>query len=210
MRVIAVNGSPRKNGNTETVLAEMAKELKAEGIETEIIQVGDRAIRGCISCGHCMKEDNGCVFDDDCVNEVSRKIACADGLILGAPTYYAAIPGTMKCFLDRLFYSGGDFLQYKVAAVTAVTRRAGAVPTVSQMKNFLDLAGAITPPSQYWEIVYGMRKGEVLLDAEGMQTVRLNARAMAWLMKVVADGRQNHPLPKREERAITNFIRPGD
>lgn len=206
MKVIAINGSPRKEGNTETVLRAMARELEAEGIETEIIQVGDKAIRGCISCGHCMKEDNACVFEDDCVNEVSRKIGWSDGLILGAPTYYSAIPGTMKSFLDRLFYSSNGFLKYKVATVAAVTRRAGAVLTANQMKNFLDLAEAITPPSQYWEVIYGLSPGEAAQDAEGMQTARKNARAMAWLMKVVADGKKNYPLPPDELRAFTNFI----
>lgn len=207
MKVIAINGSPRKEGNTETVLRSMAKELEAEGIGTEIIQVGDKAIRGCIACGYCMKEDNACVFEDDCVNEVSRKIDLADGLILGAPTYYSAIPGTMKSFMDRLFYSSNGFLKYKVATVAAVTRRAGAVLTANQMKNFLDLAEAITPPSQYWEVVYGLIPGEAVQDAEGMQTARKNARAMAWLMKVVADGKKNYPLPPDEQRAFTHFIR---
>lgn len=207
MKVIAINGSPRQGGNTETVLAEMARELKAAGIETELIQVGDKPIRGCISCGHCWTEGNQCVFEDDCVNEVSRKIDAADGLILGAPTYYSAIPGTMKCFLDRLFFPSGDILKFKVATVAAVTRRAGAVHAANQMKNFLDLAKAITPPSQYWEVVYGQQPGEALQDGEGLQTVRLNARAMAWLMRVVDDGKKKYPLPKDEERVITNFIR---
>lgn len=207
MRVIAINGSPRQNGNTATVLADMAKVLEEEGIETEIIQVGDKAIHGCIACNYCMTNDSGCVFEDDCVNETAQRIRQADGLILGAPTYYSAIPGTMKCFLDRLFYSGGDFLKFKAATVAAVTRRAGAVLTVNQMKNFLDLAEAITPPSQYWEIVYGLKRGEVLSDSEGIQTIRKNARAMAWLLKVIADGRKKHPLPKDEERIMTNFIR---
>lgn len=207
MKVIAINGSPRKGGNTETVLAEMAGELAAEGIETEIIQIGDKAIRGCISCNHCAAEGNACIFDNDCVNEISLKIRQADGLILGSPTYYAAIAGTMKSFMDRLFYSSGGFLKYKVATAVAVARRAGAVQTINQMKNFLDLANAITPPSQYWEVVYGHNAGEALRDDEGLQTARKNARAMGWLMKAVADGKKNHPLPEEEKRARTNFIR---
>lgn len=207
MKVIAINGSPRKEGNTGIVLAEMAKELAAAGIETELIQVGDKHIHGCISCCHCWTEGNQCVFEDDCVNEVSRKIGAADGLILGAPTYYAAIPGTMKCFLDRLFFSSGDILKFKVATAVAVTRRAGAVHVANQLKNFLDLAQAIIPPSQYWEIVYGQQPGEVLQDSEGLQTARLNARAMAWLMRAVDDGKKKYPLPREEERAMTNFIR---
>lgn len=206
MRVIAINGSPRENGNTATVLAEMALELAKQGIETETIHVGGREIRGCVSCYSCAKTSE-CVFGDDCVNEAVRKIDAADGLILGAPTYYSAIPGTMKSFLDRLFFSGGGFLMYKAATVAAVTRRAGAVLTANQLKNFYDLAGAITPPSQYWEIVYGRNKGEVLKDAEGMQTARKNARAMGWLMKVLADGKKNHPLPEEEEHVYTHFIR---
>lgn len=207
MKVIAINGSPHKGGNTETVLVKMAEELAAEGIETEIIQIGDKVIRGCISCSYCSAEGNACVFDNDCVNEISRKIEQADGLILGTPTYYAAIAGTMKSFMDRLFFSSNGFLKFKAATAVAVARRAGAVQAVNQMKNFLDLAGAITPPSQYWEVVYGQNPGEVLLDDEGLQTARLNARAMGWLMKAVADGKKNYPLPKDEKREMTNFIR---
>lgn len=207
MKVIAINGSPRKGGNTEAVLLEMAKELKAAGIETEIIQVGDKAIRGCTGCGYCWTDGNACAIADDCVNEIAQKIGEADGLILGAPTYYAAIPGTMKCFLDRLFFSGNDLIKFKVATVVATVRRAGAVNTVYQLKSFLDLAEAITPPSKYWEVVYGQQPGEALYDSEGLQTVRMNARAMAWLMKAVDDGKRKYPLPPEEDRARMNFIR---
>lgn len=207
MKVIAINGSPRKKGNTEIVLLEMARELEAAGIETELIQVGDKAIRGCSGCGYCWADGNACVFEDDGVNEIAKKIDAADGLILGAPAYYAAIPGTMKCFLDRLFFSSDDILKFKVATVAAVARRAGAVNVAGQLKNFLDLAQAITPPSQYWEIVYGQQPGEVLKDDEGLQTARMNARAMAWLMRAVDDGKKKYPLPREEARARTNFIR---
>ncbi|MDL2298547.1 flavodoxin family protein [Synergistaceae bacterium OttesenSCG-928-D05] len=207
MKVIAINGSPKKDGNTATVLAEMAKELQAQDIEVEIVHIGGMTIHGCIACNYCWEDGHRCVFKDDPVNEISEKIERADGVILASPTYYSAIAGTMKSFLDRLFYSSNEFLKFKVATVAAVTRRAGAVLTANQMKNYLDLAEAITPPSQYWEIVYGTGKGEVLQDAEGMQTARKNARAMAWLMKVVEDGKKKYPLPEDEERAITNFIR---
>lgn len=207
MRVIAINGSPRKGGNTEIVLVEMAKELEAGGIETEIVQVGDKAIRGCIGCGYCRLNGHICVLKDDCVNETARKISAADGLILGAPAYFGAIPGTMKCFLDRLFFSAEDIMKFKVATVATVARRAGAVNVAGQLKNFFDLAKAVTPPSQYWEVVYGQQPGEALKDNEGLQTARMNARAMAWLIKAVDDAKRKYPLPQEEERATTNFIR---
>lgn len=208
MNVIAINGSPRKDGNTFTVLKAMTEELEKEQIRTEIIQVGDKLLHGCIACGYCRKsEGNFCVFKDDMVNEVAEKMRKADGFILGSPTYYGGIAGTMKSFLDRLFFTSGRYFRYKAAAVVAVTRRAGAVDTTNQLMNYLRLSQTITPPSQYWTIVYGADKGEVLQDEEGMQTARRNAQAMAWLLQSLKESEAHVPALENGPKAMTNFIR---
>ena len=208
MKVIAINGSPRAKGNTTLALRVMTDELERLGINTETIQIGKESIRGCIACGHCAKsEGNRCVFTDDCVNEISQKIREADGFILGCPTYYAGIPGTMKSFLDRVFFSSTRYFRLKVATSVAVVRRAGGVDVVHQLNNYLNLAQVVIPPSQYWMIAYGMDKGEVAGDGEGMQTILKNARNMAWLLKLIEAGKDTVPLPENEQRIMTNFIR---
>jgi multimeric flavodoxin WrbA len=208
MKVIAINGSPRVGGNTSMALKVMNDELEREGIETETIQIGNLSLRGCIACGHCAKsEGNRCVFADDCVNEIAQKLREAEGFILGCPTYYAGIPGTMKSFLDRVFYSSSRYFRLKVATSCAVVRRAGGVDVVHQLNNYLNLAQTVIPPSQYWTIAYGRDKGEVAGDGEGMQTLLKNARCMAWLLKLIDAGRDTVPLPENEQRVMTNFIR---
>lgn len=208
VKVIALNGSPRKDGNTAAALKIMAEELKKEGIETEIVNVGHLAIHGCTACGYCAgSENNECIFKDDPVNETAAKIREADGFILASPTYYAGIAGTMKSFLDRLFYSSSRHFKYKAAAAVSAVRRTGGIDTLHQLKNYLDLAQTVTPPSQYWTVVYGRAEGEMEQDGEGVQTIRKNARAMAWLMKVVSEGKKSVPLPPEEKRVFTNFIR---
>ena len=169
MNVIAINGSPRANGNTAMALKAMTDELEQQGIQTETIQIGKLNIRGCIACGHCKtSEGNRCVFADDCVNEIAQKLREADGFILGCPTYYAGIPGTMKSFLDRVFYTSSRYFRLKVATSCAVVRRAGGVDVIHQLNNYLNLAQTVIPPSQYWTIAYGRDKGEVAGDGEGM------------------------------------------
>ena len=208
MKVIAINGSPRVNGNTTMALKVMTDELEREGIETETIQIGNLNIHGCIACGHCAKsEGNRCVFADDCVNEVAQKLREADGFILGCPTYYAGIPGTMKSFLDRVFYSSSRYFRLKVATSCAVVRSAGGVDVVHQLNNYLNLAQTVIPPSQYWTIAYGRDKAEVVGDGEGMQTLVKNARCMAWLLKLIETGKDTVPLPEDEKRIMTSFIR---
>lgn len=208
MKVVAINGSPRRDGNTAQALGVMANELIRLGIDTQIVQVGNQLIHGCIGCGHCRtSEGNKCVFADDCVNEVAELMRSSDGFILGSPTYYAGIAGAMKCFLDRAFYSSSSYFRGKVASSVAVVRRAGGEDVVHQLNNYLNLAQVILPPSQYWTLAYGRDKGEVLQDGEGMQTLRKNARAMAWILRLLEAGRDSVPLPEDEPRAMTNFIR---
>lgn len=208
MKVIAINGSPHKNGNTALALKAMTDELERQGIETETIQIGQQSIHGCIACGHCNKsEGNRCVFSDDPMNEVAQKMRDAQGFILGCPTYYAGIPGTMKSFLDRVFYTSSRYFRGKVATSAAVVRRAGGVDVVHQLNNYLNLAQVVIPPSQYWTIAYGRLPGEAAGDGEGMQTLTKNARSMAWLLKLIEHGKDVLPLPEDEQRIMTSFIR---
>lgn len=208
MKVIAINGSPRKNGNTIQALKIMADELEGQGIEVEIIQIGHLNIRGCIGCGYCRtSEENQCVFKDDIVNDVAKKMREADGFILASPTYYAGIAGTMKAFLDRVFYTSSKYFKYKVATSISVVRRAGGVDVVHQLNNYLNLAQTVMPPSQYWTIAYGLAKGEVIQDKEGIQTIRKNARSMAWLLNIIDAGKEKIPAPVDEDHVMTNFIR---
>lgn len=208
MKVIALNGSPKKDGNTACALRFMAEELKKDGIETEIIDIGHLTIHGCTACGYCASsENNECIFKDDLVNETAAKIREADGFILASPTYYAGVAGTMKSFLDRLFYSSSRHFKYKVATAVTVVRRTGGIDTLHQLNNYLALAQTVSPPSQYWTVVYGRSEGEMMKDLEGVQTIQKNARAMAWLIKVISEGKKNIPMPLEEKRVITNFIR---
>ena len=211
LKVTAINGSPNRDGNTAAALGVMAEVLREDGIRTEILQVGGERIRGCVGCGECRtSEGNFCAFTDDVVNDFSLKMRNADGIILGAPTYYAGMPGEMKSFLDRVFFSSSAYFRYKVGTAVTVVRRTGGIDALQGLMNFFDLAETVTPPSQYWMVVYGRSKNEVLQDPEGMQTIRKNARSMAWLMKMIAETKGKIPTPdeiKQEKRIFTNFIR---
>jgi multimeric flavodoxin WrbA len=208
MKAAAVNGSPKPDGNTASALRAMAVVLEGEGIETEIIQVGGREVRGCVGCGYCRtSEKNACVFKGDIVEEAMPRLREADGIILAAPAYYSGIPGDMKAFLDRTFFSSSRYFKYKVGTAVAVARRAGGADVTRQLMNFFSLAETVTPPSQYWTVAYGRDKGEVLLDSEGMQTLCKNALAMAWLMKVINASKGVIPLPPDIEHTHMNFIR---
>ncbi len=208
MKVIAINGSPRINGNTHDVLRCMADELLVLGIETEIVQIGNHDIRGCTDCGFCRRaEDHLCIFSHDLVNEISIKMRKADGFILGSPVYYSGIAGNMKAFLDRIFYSSSGYFSYKVATSVAVARRAGTVDVVHQLNNYLHLAETVLPPSHYWTGVYGRESGEALQDIEGIQTIRQHARSMGWLLNALEAGRMSFPPPHPEHRVRMNFIR---
>jgi multimeric flavodoxin WrbA len=188
----------------------MAAELKKEGIDCDIITLDASKIRGCLGCGTCAsREGNWCAIEDDEVNEIARRAREADGLIFGAPTYYAGISGHMKCFLDRLFFTSARYFRYKVGACVAVARRAGAVDVVHQINNYFNLAEMVVAPSQYWQAIYGQKPGEITSDAEGVQTLQRNARAMAWLLKSLAAAKSaGVPFPANDDaRARTNFIR---
>jgi multimeric flavodoxin WrbA len=208
MKVLAINGSPRAESNTGRALSLMAEELAASGIETEIVQVGRENVRGCIGCRRCFADPDGrCVITGDSLNSVSEKARAADGLVLASPTYYAGIAGAMKCFLDRLFYSSSRYFRGKAGASLTIARRAGVVDVIHQLNNYMNLAEMLIAPSQYWMGVFGAAEGEILEDAEGLQTIRRSARGLGWLIRVIDASKNTIPFPPAEERQRTNFIR---
>lgn len=205
MKVLIINGSPRKEGNTAVALDEVRKTLEAEGIETETVHVGHKDIHGCIACGKC-KETGKCVFSD-IVNEVAPKFAEADGLVIGSPVYYASPAGTMLSFLDRLFYSTPFDKTMKVGAAVAVCRRGGAGTTFDVLNKYFTICGMPVASSQYWNSVHGRLPGEAAQDTEGLQTMRTLGRNMAFLVKSIALGKQQYGLPEKEEWTPMHFIR---
>ena len=207
MKVLLINGSPRKKGNTFTALEEAAKTLEKNGIESEIVHIGAKPIRGCIACGQCKKKNLGqCVFDDDLCNRIAEKLDSVDGLIVGSPVYYGQPNGTVLSLIQRLFFSAGDKVKNKPAAAVCVCRRGGATAAYQTLNMPFQMMNMPVVTSQYWNIVYGQTEGQCALDTEGMQTMRTMANNMAWLLKKIhADG---HPdYPEREDTAWMNFIR---
>lgn len=211
MKVVAINGSPKKEGNTYHAIRMVSTELEKEGIETEIIHVGNKLIQGCVACGQCAKNRNErCVLPGDEVNEGIRKMKGADGIILGTPVHYAAIGGTMKSFLDRAFYvsgSNGGLLRHKVGASVVAVRRSGGLPTFDQLNNYLHYAEMLVPSSNYWNVIHGRMPGEVVRDEEGLQIMRMLGKNMAWLMRLVEHGKGVVAEPEAESKTFMNFIR---
>ena len=205
MKVLMINGSPRKGGNTSLALREMEKVFEADGIETETIQIGALDIRGCIACGTCAKK-GACVFDD-IVNEIAPKVEESDGLVVASPVYYASANGTLVSFLDRLFYSTPFDKTMKIGASIAVARRGGTSATYDEINKYFGISGMPIAPSQYWNSVHGREAGQAEKDEEGMQTMRVLARNMSFLMKSIALGRERFGLPETEERIFTHYIR---
>ena len=186
MKVLIINGSPRKNGNTYLALSEAAKTLENNGIETEIVQIGVKPVRGCIACGQCIEKELGrCVFDDDICNRISEKLDGADALIVGSPVYYGQPNGSVLSLIQRMFFSAGKKVQYKPAAAVCVCRRGGATAAFETMNMPFQMMNMPVVTSQYWNIVYGRSEGEAALDTEGMQTMRTLAQNMAWLLKKI-------------------------
>jgi len=206
MKVLAFNGSPKKHGCTYTALKLATDELEAQGIGTEIMHVGGSLLHGCADCRHCGKAGL-CVYDDDMVNECIRKAREADGILLGSPVYFSGIAGAMKCFMDRFFFAGGDFLEYKIGAAVVSLRRSGAVDTFHQMNNYLNIRKVVIVPSQYWNAVHGNTPEEVMQDKEGVQIMQMLGRNMAWLLSLKENGKDTVFLPEKMPRVSTNFIR---
>lgn len=207
MKVLLVNGSAHLGGCTYTALNEAAKVLEAEGIETELIQLGTSAIRDCIACGRC-RELGVCVFDDDAVNDFVAKARGADGFIFGTPVYYAHPSGRILSFLNRAFFSGSSAFAHKPAAAVLSARRAGTTASFDVMNKYFTIAQMPVVSSTYWNMVHGSCAEDVQKDKEGLQTIRNLARNMAWVLRCFDLGRQAGVLPPNAERGnITNFIR---
>lgn len=204
MKVLLLNGSPRVGGNTSIALDEMVKVFQEEGVEAEVVQVGNQAVRGCIACGRC-GELGKCVFDD-VVNELAPKFEEADGLVIASPVYYASANATLIALLDRLFYSTHFDKRMKVGASVVCARRGGCSATFDELNKFFTISNMPVVSSQYWNSIHGRDKGEADMDEEGKQTMRVLARNMVFLMKSIALGKEQLGLPKTEEHVWTHFI----
>lgn len=211
MKVVAFNGSPKKEGNTYHAIKIVTDELEKEGIEVEIIHVGNKSIRGCIACNQCAKNRNEkCFHAEDEVNEWIQKMKEADGIILGTPVHYSSMGATMKSFLDRAFYVAGvnnGLFRHKVGVSVVAVRRSGGVTTFDQLNNYLNYSEMLIPTSNYWNVIHGTRPGEVLQDEEGVQIMRVLGKNMAWLLRLVENGKGSVKEPERESKIATNFIR---
>ena len=211
MKVVAINGSPNKNGNTHHALNLVGAKLQENGINFEIIHIGHKAIRGCISCGLCRKnQDEKCSITTDVVNDSIQQMKNADGIILGAPVHYSGIPGTMKSFLDRAFYvagSNGGLFRNKVATAVVAVRRTGGSSTLDQLNHFLTYSEMILATFNYWNVIHGRAPGEALQDAEGVQIMEVLGNNMAWLLKMREQTKDTLPAQQPVQKIMTNFIR---
>lgn len=203
-KVLLINGSPREKGNTYLALAEVANALNENGVDTEMVSIGAKAVQGCIACNRC-GELGRCVFQDELYNGIHRRFEEGiDGLVVGSPTYYAGPNGSLCALLDRLFYSGSHLIAYKPAAAVTVCRRGGASMTLDRLNKYFTINHMPVVSSQYWNMVHGMLPGEASQDAEGLQTMRMLGKNMAWLLKNIAEGKEH---PEAEVLIRTNFVR---
>ena len=205
MKVLLLNGSPRAYGNTSIALGEMVKIFAAEGVDAEVVHIGNKDIRGCIACGYC-KKNGKCVFSD-AVNELAPKFEEADGLVVASPVYYASANATLIACLDRLFFSTSFDKRMKVGASVVVARRGGCSATFDELNKYFTISGMPVASSQYWNSVHGREPGQASQDAEGLQTVRALARNMTFLVKSIALGKEKYGLPEVEPWQPTHFIR---
>ncbi|SET32793.1 flavodoxin family protein [[Clostridium] polysaccharolyticum] len=208
MKVLLFNGSPKANGCTYTALTEIANVLEKEGIETEIFQIGSKAVRGCVGCGLCSQnEDHHCAYNEDCVNEAIDKLKTADGFVFGSPVHFAGASGFITAFLDRLFLAGSSYLAYKPAACVASARRAGTTATLDQLNKYLGIRNMPIISGSYWNMVHGSCPEDVQKDLEGLQTMRNVGQNMAWILKCIEAGKENGiGKPVAVSGAKTNFI----
>lgn len=205
MKVLLINGSPLPEGNTRLALNEAARALQQEGVDAEIVNIGAKAVQGCIACRKCA-ELGRCVFQDELYNSLREKLDTCDGIIIGSPVYYAGPNGSLCALLDRLFFSCGAKLAYKPAASVAVCRRGGASATFDRLNKYFTINNMPVVSSQYWNSVHGREPGEAVQDEEGMQTMRQLGRNMAWLLKKIHKDGPQYPAPETPHR-FTNFIR---
>ncbi len=210
MKVVAFNGSPKKEGNTYHAIKILAEQLEKESIEVEIIHVGNSNIRGCTACNSCFKtRDERCIINDD-VNGWIQKMKEADGIIFGSPVHFSDISAEMKAFLDRAIYVGSannSLYRHKVGVGVTAVRRSGGIPAYNQLNNYIGYGEMIMPTSNYWNVIYGRAPGEALKDDEGMQIMRILGKNMAWLLKLIEFGEGKIEKPEVERKVYTNFIR---
>lgn len=205
MKILMLNGSPKDNGNTARMLAEMTEIFEREGIEIVYYHVGNMLVHGCTGCGTCYKTKK-CIFDD-VVNELAEKLDECDGMVVGSPVYYAAASSTLTAILDRLFYSSKSDKRMKVGASVVVARRGGCTAAFDQLNKYFAICGMPIASSQYWNIAHGALPGQVELDGEGLQTLRTLANNMVFLMRSIELGKEKFGLPEKEKSIRTNFIR---
>lgn len=205
MKVLIINGSPRKNGNCARLIEEAAQVFKSENIEYEIFQIGNKPIRGCIACGYCFTH-KGCVFADE-ANELSEKLNECDGLLIASPVYYGSANGGLISLLDRMFYSAHNDLRMKVGAAFAVARRAGTTATFDELNKYFTINQMPIASGRYWNNGFGREKEQIIGDEEGLQNARIVAKNMVFLMKSIALGREKYGLPGAEDTTFTHFIR---
>ena len=207
MKVLMLNGSPNKNGCTNAALTIIAEELKRQGVDSEIIWLGNGLVRSCIGCGGC-KAKGKCVFDDDPINAIGEKLKSADGYIFGAPVHYASPNGAMIAAMDRLFCAFGQNFKFKPAACVVSARRAGTTASYDVLNKYIGINNMIAVPSTYWNMVHGSKAEDVLKDEEGVTIMQAIASNMAWLLKLL-DGAKGTPLekPVMIPKARTNFIK---
>lgn len=207
MKVLLINGSPKKEGCTYTALMEVAGQLNKNGIDTEIFHIGNKPIRGCTGCGKCATNNGRCIFNDDVVNEAIAKMEEADGLIIGSPVYYASANGALICLLDRMYYAGNCFA-YKPGAAVVSARRAGTTASIDELNKYFTISKMPIVSSQYWNMVHGSNPEDVKKDLEGLQIMRALGDNMAWLLKSIEAGKNaGIELPQSEAKVRTNFIR---
>ena len=202
-KVLLLNGSPRANGCTAAALKEMIAVFEQEGIETELIQVGNKEVRGCMACGYC-RSHGKCVFNDP-VNEIAAKFETADGLVIGSPVYYGSPNGTLLSFLDRLFYSAQFSAHMKVGAAVVSCRRGGNTASFDVLNKYFTISGMPVVSSTYWNQVHGFSADDVKKDLEGLQTMRNLARNMAFLIRAIRAEKEKSGLPEEEHAFFTSF-----
>ena len=209
MKVVLLNGSPHKSGCTARALEEAARILREEGIETEFAWIGNAPLRGCQACGACAKKGNGrCVFDDDVVNTISAQMETADGYLIGSPVYYAGMNGALHAALDRIYYSNGKSMARKPGAGIASARRAGTTLTIDQINKYFQINQQPVISSTYWPMVHGKCAADVEKDAEGLHTMRVLARNLAYQLKMQQAAKTaGVTIPETEPKVMTNFIR---
>jgi len=211
MKVVAFNGSPKKEGNTYHALKLVCDQLEEKGIETEIVSVGIKNVKACTACNLCFKNrDEKCVIKNDDVNLWIQKMKEADGIILGSPVHYASLSASMKSFLDRAFYvagANGSLFRHKVGASIAAVRRSGGLPAFNEMNNYLTYSEMMIPTSNYWNVIHGMMPGQVHKDEEGVQIMRVLGKNMAYLLQLIENGKDKVETPSMERKIMTNFVR---